>query len=123
MDNGTHIQAGTVVVGTVRGKGPLTVAGRIDGKVFIDGDVRIAARAAVTSDIEADVVEVRGLVKGNIKARQQVVVDAGAQVEGTIEGARIEIDPAARVKGRLVMPLQLPRGVRGPTPARDAWST
>lgn len=123
MDNGTHIQAGTVVVGTVRGKGPLTVAGRVDGKVFIDGDVRVAARAAVTSDIEADVVEVRGTVKGNVKARQSVTIDAGAQVEGTIEAARVEIDPSARIKGRLTMPLQLPRGVRGPTPARDAWGS
>jgi cytoskeletal protein CcmA (bactofilin family) len=117
MDNGNTsvVTPGTIVNGTVRGKGPLLVAGRVDGRILIDGELRIAAKALIGADIEADVVEVKGLVKGPIKAR--------SAVEGQIEAPRIEIDPAARIKGRLVMPLNLPRGVKAPTATRDPWAT
>lgn len=121
--NTTVLSPGMIVNGTVRGKGPLLVAGRVDGKVLIDGEVRIAPKAQVGADLEADLVEVKGLVKGPIKARSAVTIDAGAQVEGQIEAPRIEIDPAARVKGRLVMPLNLPRGVKAPSSPRDPWAT
>ncbi len=125
MDNGntTVVTPGMIVNGTIRGKGPLLVAGRVDGRVLIDGEVRIAAKALVGADVEADVVEVKGLVKGPIKARGSVSVEAGAQIEGQIEAPRIEIDPAARIKGRLIMPLNLPRGVKAPTTTRDPWAT
>jgi cytoskeletal protein CcmA (bactofilin family) len=52
-----------------------------------------------------------------------VTLDAGAQVEGVIEASRVEIDPSARLKGRLVMPLNLPRGLKVPTPTRDPWAS
>lgn len=123
MDNGTVISPGMVVNANVRGKGPLLVQGRIDGRVTLDGELRIAPKATVQGEVEVDVAEVKGLVKGGIKARQQVSLDAGAQVEGAIDAPRIEIDPGARVKGRLVMPLNLPRGIKVPTPTRDPWAS
>jgi len=119
----TVISSGMVVSGTVRGKGPLLVQGRIDGRVLLEGDLRIAAKGTVQADIEVDVAEVKGSVKGTIKARQSVSVEAGAQIDGPIESPRIEIDPQARVKARLVMALNLPRGVKVPTAARDPWAS
>lgn len=123
MDNGTVISPAMVVSGAVRGKGPLLVQGRVDGRVALEGDLRIAPKAIVQAEVEVDVAEVRGQVKGTLKARQSVSVDAGAQLEGSIEAPRIEIDPQARIKGKLVMPLTLPRGVKVPTPARDPWAS
>jgi cytoskeletal protein CcmA (bactofilin family) len=123
MDNGTVVTPGMAIQGTVRGKGPLVVQGRIDGRVALDGEFRVAPRASVTAEVEADHVDVKGQVKGAIKGRTSVTLDAGAQVEGPIDSPRIEIDPAARVKGRLTMPLQLPRGVKAPTQSRDPWAT
>jgi|GEM_PF-1251084 len=124
MDNGTLISPGMVVNGTVRGKGPFVVQGRVDGRVLLEGDLRVAAKATVNAEVEVDVVEVKGLVKGGIKARQSVTLDAGAVVEGSIDAPRIEIDPQARVKARLVMPLNLPRGVKVPAAAtRDPWAS
>lgn len=124
MDNGTVISPGMVVNGTVRGKGPFIVQGRVDGRVVLEGDLRVAAKGAVQAEVEVDVAEIKGLVKGGIKARQSVTLDAGAQVEGSIDAPRIEIDPQARVKARLVMPLNLPRGVKVPAAAtKDPWAS
>jgi cytoskeletal protein CcmA (bactofilin family) len=102
----------TTVHGTVRGKGPLAIAGRIDGQVSLEGDCLVMARAVVQAGVEADTVEVRGTVKGDVRARGHVIVAANASVEGLIEAPRVEIDPQARVRARLAMPIQLPRGVR-----------
>jgi len=124
MDNGTVISPGMVVNGTVRGKGPFIVQGRVDGRVLLEGDLRVAAKATVQADVEVDVVEVKGSVKGAIKARQSVSLDAGAVVEGTIDAPRVEVDPQARVKARLVMPLNLPRGLKVPAAAKsDPWAS
>ena len=123
MDNGTVISPGMVVNGTVRGKGPFVVQGRVDGRVLIEGDLRVAAKATVQAEVEVDVAEVKGSVKGSIKARQSVSLDAGSQVEGPVEAPRVEIDPQARFKGRLVMPLNLPRGIKVPTQTRDPWAS
>lgn len=123
MDNATVISPGMVVDGTVRGKGPLLVQGRVDGRVQLDGDLRVAPKATLEAEIEVDVAEVKGLVKGAIKARQSVSLDAGSQVEGSVDAPRVEIDPQARVKARLVMPLNLPRGLKVPSAARDPWAT
>lgn len=121
MDNAAQIGSQTAIIGNISGKGPLAIAGRIDGSVTLEGDCLVMGKAVVNAAITADTVEVRGAVKGDIKARAQVVVTANAQIDGTIEAARIDIDPQARVKGRLIMPLQLPRGVRAKE-TRDPWA-
>lgn len=125
MDNATLVSAGTTVSGNVRGKGPLTIAGRVEGRVSIEGEVDVLPKGYAGSDIEADLVRVRGSVKAVVKARSAVALDAGSQVEGEVHAPRLEIDPNARVRARLVMPLSLPRGVRVPQATRrdDPWNS
>jgi len=125
MDNATLVSPGTTVSGNVRGKGPLTIAGRVDGRVAIEGEVDVLAKGIVVgAELEADLVRVRGSVKTVLKARAAAAFDAGAQVEGEVHAPRLEIDPNARVRARLVMPLALPRGVRVPQATRrdDPWN-
>jgi cytoskeletal protein CcmA (bactofilin family) len=121
MDHAAQIGSQTLVSGSIRGKGPLAIAGRVDGTVHLEGDCLVMGKAVVNAGIEAESVEVRGAVKGDIKARAHVVVAANAQVDGVIDAPRIEIDPQARVRGRLQMALQLPRGLRV-RESRDPWN-
>lgn len=123
MDNVvTVVSAGIVITGTVTGKGPVAVSGRVDGRITVEGEVQIAPKARLVADISADTVAVAGAVKGNITAITAVALGAGAQVEGTVDSKRVEIDPQARIKGRLVMPLTLPRGIKVPQPrSSSGW--
>ena len=123
MDNVvTVVSPGIVIAGSVTGKGPVAVGGRVDGRISVEGEVQVASRARVTADITADTVAIAGAVKGNIKATTAIALVAGAQVDGSVEAKRIDIDPQARVKGRLVMPLTLPRGVKVPAPReKSGW--
>lgn len=121
LDNAAQIGSQTAIIGNISGKGPLAIAGRVDGSVTLEGDCLVMGKATLNASIAADTIEVRGTVKGDLKARTQVVVTATGTIDGTIEATRIDIDPQARVKGRLVMPLQLPRGVRAKE-TRDPWA-
>lgn len=115
MDNVvTVVSPGIVIAGSVSGKGPVTVSGRVEGRITVDSDVQVTQKARLTADITADTVAVSGTVKGDVKAATSVILAAGAQVEGAVDAKRVEIDPQARLKGRLVMPITLPRGVKAP---------
>lgn len=115
MDNvATVVSPGIVIAGTVSGKGPVAVNGRVDGRITITGDVEVTPKGRLVADVTADTVAVAGAVKGNVTAATSVVLAAGAQVEGAVDAKRVEIDPQARLKGRLVMPITLPRGVKAP---------
>jgi len=115
VDNVTIVSPGVRISGTMTGRGPVAVGGRVDGRIAVDGEVQVEARAHVDADIHADTVAIAGHVKGHVKARTSVTLAAGAQVEGILESQRAEIDPQARVRGRLIMPVTLPRGVKAPT--------
>ncbi|MCB9733086.1 MAG: polymer-forming cytoskeletal protein [Deltaproteobacteria bacterium] len=119
MENVTIVSAGVRVSGTITGKGPLAVAGRVDGHVAVEGEVQVGPRARVEAEVNADLVAVAGFVKGTVKATTAVALMAGGQVEGTIDCKRVDIDPQARLKGRLVMPLTLPRGIKGAPTSSD----
>ncbi len=120
--NATVVSSGIVISGTVTGTGPLAIGGRVDGRVLVDGDVSVAAGARCEANIQAEHIDVSGAVKGEIKAASAVTLGAGATVEGSVDAKRVEIDPKATLKGRLVMPITLPRGVKAlPTRAPSGW--
>ncbi|THD78301.1 MAG: polymer-forming cytoskeletal protein [Phenylobacterium sp.] len=88
----------------------VTLTGELasDGEVHLDGRLKGDARVnrllvgeggAVEGTIEADVVEVRGKVRGTITARS-VRLHASADVEGDIAHAELSIEAGARFNGR-----------------------
>ena len=88
----------------------VTLTGELasDGEVHLDGRLKGDARVnrllvgeggMVEGTIEADVVEVRGRVRGTITARS-VRLYASADVEGDIAHAELAIEAGARFNGR-----------------------
>jgi cytoskeletal protein CcmA (bactofilin family) len=80
---------------------------KTDGEVQIDGsitgDVRcahltIGKTGAITGDIAADEIVIRGKVKGAINA-QRVIIQEGAHVESDITHDRFAIEEGAFFKG------------------------
>lgn len=115
MDNVTVVSPGILITGTVTGTGPIAVGGRVDGRIAVAGEVQVTQKGRLVADVAADTVVVAGSIKGNIKAVSAVALGPGAQVEGAIESKHVDVDPQARLKGRLVMPLTLPRGLKVPS--------
>lgn len=111
------------LAGTVRAKGLLLIAGRVEGRIEAT-EVRIGRSGVVVADIVADVVVVAGRLGGQVVAgsfeaqagawvdaeilADALMVDAGACVEGTIRrrthdaGGAVQHGGAARVNPMLM---------------------
>ena len=112
MDSANVIGPGIRVMGTISGRGSLTIAGDVGGQVVIGGELIVAPGGAAEASLRAARVLVAGRVRGPLDASELVALQEGADVEGDITAARVDIHERARLKGRLHMQLDLPRGVR-----------
>jgi cytoskeletal protein CcmA (bactofilin family) len=94
------------VQGDVEFTGGLHLDGRVAGNVRADGDPTATLSVSETGSIEGSVevpnVMLNGAVKGDIVARDRVVLGAKARVQGNVHYGIIEMTLGAEIKGKLV---------------------
>jgi cytoskeletal protein CcmA (bactofilin family) len=104
------------VQGDVEFTGGLHLDGHVAGNVRADGDATATLSVSETGSIEGSVevphVVLNGAVRGDIYARERVVLGATARVEGNVHYGVIEMTLGAEIKGKLV---PLPTGAGATT--------
>ena len=101
MQHGAHIGPSVVVKGEISAKEPLTVSGRVEGRIDVPGHVvTIGAGAHVTADVTAAAIVVAGTLKGALVAEERIALRAGADVEGTLSAPRLAVDDGACLSGK-----------------------
>jgi cytoskeletal protein CcmA (bactofilin family) len=100
--------AASLIAENVRLTGDLASDGEVHLDGQVQGDVRVerltlGAPGAVEGVIEADIVEIRGRVRGSITARS-VRLYASADVEGDICHSELSMEAGARFTGRSLRP-------------------
>jgi cytoskeletal protein CcmA (bactofilin family) len=114
---GSDVKIAGCVYGDVEAKGDVFISGTIEGQVIgqsvtldsatIKGDIHSSTTVMVgkntqqTGDIEADHVEVDGMISGNVSARGTILLRANAIVEGNIRAAALSMSEGAELKGSL----------------------
>ena len=102
----TLISKSVRVQGDVDFQGGLHLDGRIIGSVRSDDSREATLSVSETGFIEGAVqvpnVLLNGAVKGDIHARERVVLGATARVEGSVYYGTIEMTLGAQIKGKLV---------------------
>jgi cytoskeletal protein CcmA (bactofilin family) len=78
---------------------PLMVKGKFVGEIKASGDLYIGKDAVVEAQIEANLVSLRGRVKGNITALKRVELFATASVDGDIAAPNIIMESGCRFNG------------------------
>ena len=96
-----------VLVGKLQGQGALTIEGTVRGDVTITGPLEIAEGASVEGDVTAESLDVRGALVGDVHTRGPIAIGSEATVRGSLSGARISIDPGARVSVRMASDFEL----------------
>ncbi len=102
------------IVGSVTSDGALQIDGKIEGDVSAQ-DIVIGASGVISGEVIAEVLVVKGTIKGSIRARK-VELETGAKVEGDIIHTSLSIQPNAVFEGQVkhaADPLQ----ASGPKPA------
>jgi cytoskeletal protein CcmA (bactofilin family) len=102
MQNGAHIGSTLVIKGEITAREALSIAGRVDGTIEVEGqNVTVEAGAHVHADISASGIVVAGEVKGTLSADARIQLRAGANVEGDITAPRIVVEDGAFVRGKV----------------------
>ena len=70
--------------GNLSFNGVAHIAGIVNGSVFSNDTVIVSEGAVINADINANVILISGIVKGNIKASSRVEIIKPARFEGTI---------------------------------------
>ena len=69
------------------------------------------AKRIEASKQKVDELKLDGRLRGDVDARKEATLGADAELVGTLSAPRATVHPSATVRGRLSMPLDLPRGV------------
>jgi cytoskeletal protein CcmA (bactofilin family) len=102
MDTAAHIGPSIQIRGEVTACEPLTVAGRVDGSIVVDGHVlTIAASGQVSATLSADTVDVGGTVAGAVSAGARIIVRETARIEGDLTAPAVSLAAGAQVQGRV----------------------
>lgn len=104
------------VAGDVEFTGGLHLDGRVAGNVRADNDpnatLSVSESGAIDGNVEVPNVVLNGAVRGDILARDRVVLGATARVQGNVHYGVIEMTLGAEIKGKLV---PLPTGAAATT--------
>ncbi len=104
------------VQGDVEFSGGLHLDGHVFGNVRADGDsgstLSVSEHGAIEGAVEVPNVMLNGTVKGDILARQRVVLGSQAKVQGNVHYGIIEMSLGAEIQGKL---MPLPSGDAPPT--------
>jgi cytoskeletal protein CcmA (bactofilin family) len=105
--------------GSVTSEGALQIDGIVDGDVSAT-DITIGASGQIIGEVKAEVVKVKGRIKGSIRARK-VELETGAHVKGDIVHSSLQIQSNAVFEGQ-VKHADDPLKETGPVGAASAGS-
>ena len=96
----------TRIQGDVLFSGGLHLDGAVTGSVKATGDgisrLVVGETAVIEGSVEAPVVELHGLVRGDIVAAGRVTLGPRGRVEGNVQYGALEVAAGASIKGKLV---------------------
>ncbi len=102
MQTAARIGETIVIKGEMTASEDVTIAGRVEGTVSVEGHaLTVAPGASVVADIHAADIVVQGKVFGSMTAERRVEIDATADVEGEISAPVVRVEDGAVLTGRV----------------------
>jgi len=103
MKNEMIIPADTTLIGELRTNSKITLEGRVEGSGIINNTLLISAGAVWVGNIIAETIIIDGSVKGNIVAKQKLLLLSNAKVFGSLYSQQINVENGAAVTGKMQM--------------------
>jgi cytoskeletal protein CcmA (bactofilin family) len=93
-----------VVKGDVSSSEDLAIDGRVEGRIELRGHcLTVGVGAAVTADVIARVVTIRGAITGNVTASEKIHIRETGSVDGNISAPRFAMVDGAVLRGSVDM--------------------
>ena len=115
------IGQGIIISGDVKADTSMKIEGRIEGRsVQCSQNVEVAETGHVTASIIAKVVQVSGLVSGDIGGSEKVLITRTGRVQGNIIAPRVQLEDGALFRGSIDMNPAEPAGTEKPAAVKPA---
>ena len=98
----TLIGPGSTIHGELLMAGNVLIHGRVEGVVFTDGEVLVAAGAWVEGGIHARRIVIEGALEGRLEAADECWLRRGSVLRGDIEAHILTVDDGARFIGNWI---------------------
>ena len=108
---GPHIR----IQGELLGDEDVLVEGRVEGRVHIAREFRVAPGGVVIADVHAATVVIAGQVNGDVSATERVEILPSGSLEGNIRAPKVAVGDGARFKGSVDMSAGSPPGDGAPS--------
>lgn len=102
-DGATIIADGTHFEGNIQSAASIRIDGKVTGHIDCDNKVILGASGLVHGNITAITITVMGQVKGEMQAKEALLLKQKARVDGNIFTKMLSIDPDVVFNGRCQM--------------------
>lgn len=86
-----YLYKGSRVSGQLTFHGPAKIDGSVEGEILCHGILTIGEKAEVRAKISGGVVVIRGMVEGDVVAKERVELETPARLFGNIDAPRLII--------------------------------
>lgn len=97
------ISEDTAIIGTIKSKNDLRIAGRLEGEAICKGKVIVSSSACIEGDIVSAEADIAGKVEGTIKISDKLSLRQSAIVGGDIYTKVLIVEEGARFTGNCTM--------------------
>lgn len=102
-ENTTIIREDASFEGKMVFDGNVMVNGKFKGEIISVGELTVGSGGLLEGDVQIGTINIFGEVRGNIKAKQKIVINAPAVVKGDIEAPSLVIQEGAVFEGSCAM--------------------
>lgn len=118
-DNTTILKEDASFEGKLIFEGNVLVCGKFKGEIFSAGELVVGKTGYLEGSVEIGSINIKGEVKGNIKAKQKIVINAPAAVRGDIAAPSLIIEEGAVFEGNCSMGREYAQASRGKDAKND----
>lgn len=99
----TVIEPGIRFTGNIKFIKPFMIRGKVNGKIDSTSDLVIDSCSEVNADIHSVRVLIKGVVHGNVTARDLVFISSTGTLDGDITAKQVVLEPGSTFSGRCTM--------------------
>jgi len=94
------IGEGVTFVGSISAPGRASINGTVNGEITV-ADLQIGPKGSVTGQINAQVIDVHGILAENIVCHDHILIHRSGSVSGNLDYSEIEIERGGQFKGQM----------------------
>lgn len=96
----TVIGENTILVSEIlKGEGSVRIDGKYKGDILLDSDLTVGEKGVIEGSVQANNIEISGVVIGNVSSNDLLHLTSNANVKGDISCNTLIVDHGASISG------------------------